>query len=149
MYHKNYMKPLAQKESRSGFTIVELIIVIIVIAILATIAIVSYGSVRRDSIKSSYDATAQQVKLKLGEYYTDNNHYPLQKTDVSAYLTAINAGSTLIAEFAKAEYDYDAYTDSTGTTVCAAAAACQHYTITIAKSNWEGDSTDSNIVVMP
>jgi len=143
------MKLLLDANRRDGFSIVELIFVVLVIGILATIATVSYSQVNNNAKKKSYDATAQQLKLKLGEFYTDNNRYPRLKSDVQTYLTSINAGSSIIDEFAKAEYQYAAYTNSAGTTLCATNPTCQHYQITINKSNWNGGSSDSNIVVKP
>ncbi len=148
VYHKNYMKIL-KKKIHEGFTLVELMIVIAVIAILATITVVSYNGVRNDSIKSAYDATAQQVKLKLGEHYTDNNRYPLNKTAVETYLSNVNAGGTLIADFSEAEIVYAAYTDGSGSTACSSGPDCQYYEITIDKTHWNGSTEDTNIVVKP
>lgn len=63
----------------SGFTIVELIVVIVVIGILASIVTVSYSSSQRRAARTSFESTAQQVKLKLGEYYTDYGKFPSVK----------------------------------------------------------------------
>lgn len=67
---------------KSGFTIVEIIVVIIVIAILATITIVSYNGIVKSAyntqvvsgVKSHYDA----VKL----YYLQNGRFPRTQTEV-------------------------------------------------------------------
>lgn len=137
MYHKWYMtQTLSSKLPRDGSTVVELIVVIVVIGILATISFVSYSQVRRDAQKSSYEATAQQIKLKLSQHYTDNNYYPRLKSNVQTYLTSVNSDSALVTEFAKSEYAYTAYTNSAATTACSTNAACQFYRITVNKSNW-------------
>ncbi len=138
------------KQSRKsrGFTLVELLIVIAVIAILAAIAIVSYASTRNSALKNSYESTAQQVKLKLGEYFTDNNHYPRYKSNVITYLNDINAGSSVVDEFNKSAYTYHSYTNSSMSSSCTGA-NCQYFEIRVNKSNWNGGSSDSNLVVKP
>lgn len=68
---------------KSGFTIVELLIVIVVIAILAAIIIVAYNGVQmraRDS-KRVTDLTTVQKALEM--YYADNGRYPATSTEVS------------------------------------------------------------------
>ena len=63
---------------RSGFTIVELLIVIVVIAILAAISIIAYNGIQqraRDSERVSDISTIQKV---LEIYYAENNRYPLR-----------------------------------------------------------------------
>lgn len=148
MYHKLNMKRYIQRNSH-GFTVVELIVVIVVIGILASVSFLSYSQARNNAIKSKYESNAQQVKLKLSQYFTDNGHYPRLKTDVQTYLTGTNTDSALITEFTKSEYQYTAYTNTAATTTCSTAAACQYYRITINKANWNGGSADSNIVVSP
>jgi prepilin-type N-terminal cleavage/methylation domain-containing protein len=64
------------QKSKSGFTIVELIIVIVIIAILATITIVAYagvqGRARDDRRKTDVAAIAKAMEI----YYDDNGRYP-------------------------------------------------------------------------
>jgi prepilin-type N-terminal cleavage/methylation domain-containing protein len=69
------MKEVMRKK-RTGFTIVELLIVIVVIAILAAISIVAYNGIQeraRDSQRYS-DFSLMQKALKM--YYADNGVYP-------------------------------------------------------------------------
>lgn len=134
------------KEKRRGFTIVELIIVIVVIGILATIAIVSYSGTQNRAKKSSYEATAQQVKMKLGEYFTDNNRYPQDMTAVRSYLTSTVVDSAVKDEFKTPTYAYNAYADSSKGSC--ASSPCQYYEITVTKDKW-GSSTDDNLVIKP
>lgn len=138
------------KINKSAFTIVELIIVIAVIGILASITIVSYTNSRNQADKSAYNATAQQVKMKLGEHYTDNNHYPVNKTLARTYLDNVGANS-LEDDFTHANYAYGAWTSPAKTTVCSTSSpsACQYYEITINKTAWKGSSADSNLVIKP
>lgn len=64
------------QKTRSGFTIVELLIVIVVIAILAAISIVAYSGIQqraRDSQRTNDIATLQKA---LEMYHADNGGYP-------------------------------------------------------------------------
>lgn len=62
--------------SRTGFTLVELLITITIIAILSVIALVSYTSF----IKSSRDAKRQSdlkfIQSALEQYHADQKYYP-------------------------------------------------------------------------
>jgi len=62
---------------RTGFTIVELLIVIVVIGILAAITIVAYNGVQtRANANGSLSDLASFNKL-VQLYYTDNGNYPV------------------------------------------------------------------------
>lgn len=64
------------QKTKSGFTIVELLIVIVVIAILAAISIVAYNGIQqraRDAERAQDIATIQKV---LEMYYIDNGTFP-------------------------------------------------------------------------
>lgn len=137
-----------KQTDKRGFTIVELIIVIVVVGILAAIVIASYSGTRNRAEKSSYDSHAQQVKLKLGEYFTDNNRYPGTKADVVSYLNSINS-SSLATELGKVEYTYAATPAAPTQCTTSGAVLCTSYTITVAKSNWGGGSSDTDVVVNP
>jgi prepilin-type N-terminal cleavage/methylation domain-containing protein len=134
----------------SGFTIVELIIVITVIGILSTIGLISYSGYRTRAAKTAVESTVQQVKLKMGEYYTDKNKYPLLKTDVTQYLNDVGATSAA-TEFSKTVNSTDiVYTPKAqdGTTTCTATTpVCAKYTITVAPAYWGGASGDPSISV--
>lgn len=134
-----------KQSTNRGFTIVELIIIITVIGILATIGIISWSGAQNRAKKNSYQATAEQVKLKLGEYFTEKNKYYGTKAEVATYLGDIGSG-TLKTEFEKAAYQYEEIPDGCTTD---GATLCTSYTITIPMSNWNGSGTDTNIVVSP
>ncbi|MFZ1360451.1 MAG: prepilin-type N-terminal cleavage/methylation domain-containing protein [Candidatus Saccharimonadales bacterium] len=139
-----------------GFTIVELLIVITVLGILITIVAVSYNGVQRSAKKSAIESTAQQVKLKLGEHYTDKNMYPITKADVVTYLNAVDA--TAIASDFNKSYNSTQITyracDSSASS-CAAtncdnvATPCRSYAITIPATAWGGSASDSSTVIRP
>jgi prepilin-type N-terminal cleavage/methylation domain-containing protein len=91
-------------KQKTGFTIVELLIVIVVIAILATLTIVAFNSVQQRARESSVKTALSQAKRKLETYKVDNGTYPLTGNLASAQLSN---SSTLT-------YDYT----SNGTTYC-------------------------------
>jgi len=63
-------------KTRSGFTIVELLIVIVVIAILAAITIVAYNGIQDRAEASKTASAIQAYKKALMLYKTDNGVYP-------------------------------------------------------------------------
>lgn len=74
------MKQWANK--KSGFTIVELLIVIVVIAILAAITIVAYNGIRQRSELSAMQSTISQATKKIQLYAVDNaEQYPATLAD--------------------------------------------------------------------
>ena len=134
---------MASRE-KSGFTIVELLIIIAVIGILATIGIVSYSGTQSRSKKATFQTTADQVKLKLGEYFTDNNRYPASKSEVASYLT--NGGNAELSTKFNNSSDFNYMATPSGC-VTVGSTRCTGYTITTVPSVWGGRSSDPNIVV--
>lgn len=133
---------------KRGFTLVELIIIIAVIGILASIGIVSYSGYRQRAAKTAADSTVQQTKLKLGEYFTDNNKYPVNTAAVTSYLTSIGQ-STLSSELSTIVTGGGTYVASPASCDNSASNPCTGYTITVPKTYWNGGSTDTNIIVTP
>lgn len=79
---------------RSGFTIVELLIVVVVIAILAAITIVAYNGIQNRAKASAAQSAASQVSKKIALWQVDNpNQTPSQETLNT--LTASVSGTTL------------------------------------------------------
>ncbi|NCU29647.1 prepilin-type N-terminal cleavage/methylation domain-containing protein [Candidatus Saccharibacteria bacterium] len=70
------MLKLKTDNPRSGFTIVELLIVIVVIGILAAITIVAYNNVNDKARASSAISALDQAKKKLELYRVENGGYP-------------------------------------------------------------------------
>ena len=62
---------------RSGFTIVELLIVIVVIAILAAISVVAYNGIQQRARDSDRKTGITNLAKALELYYIDNGQYPL------------------------------------------------------------------------
>lgn len=63
-------------KSRSGFTLVELLIVVIIISTLATVALVTYAAQQRDANDNIRKGNATTISEALERYYAKNNEYP-------------------------------------------------------------------------
>ena len=64
------------KKSKSGFTIVELLIVIVVIAILAAISIVAYNGIQARAKDGERLSEIRSIEKALALYYADEGTYP-------------------------------------------------------------------------
>lgn len=73
-------------KQKSGFTVIELLIVIIVIAILAAITLTAFSSVQQRSRESSVKSALSQAKRKLEAHKVDNSGYPLTGSLASAQI---------------------------------------------------------------
>lgn len=70
-----YMK--LQRSTKSGFTIVELLIVIVIIAILATITVVAFNGIQQRAKNTAVVTTVNQVVKLLDGYVAQYNKYPV------------------------------------------------------------------------
>lgn len=95
--------------SKSGFTLVELMIVIVVIAILASVTVVSYGSIQADSRDNVRSIKIYAIASALEDYYQIHGDYPGcpalttdGQTVVSNTLTSLGQPDALVAPQAAA-----------------------------------------------
>ena len=63
-------------KSKSGFTIVELLIVIVVIGILAAITIVAYNGIQERGRDAERSSDIRQLHQALELFYAENSYYP-------------------------------------------------------------------------
>ena len=78
------------KKGRSGFTLVELMIVITVIAILATIAVASFTRVQKQARDTKRKGDMQTLATSLQAYFTENNSYPASLSELApTYIPSI------------------------------------------------------------
>lgn len=79
---------------RSGFTIVELLIVIVVIGILAAIVIVAYNGIQSNASDTVVKSDLASAKKKIEQYKIMNSEYPSGSGMlVGDYKLAISSGS--------------------------------------------------------
>jgi general secretion pathway protein G len=64
------------QKTKSGFTIIELIVVIVIILILSAISIMAYTAVRKNSQTHAADSIARNVMSAAEQYYARNGTYP-------------------------------------------------------------------------
>jgi general secretion pathway protein G len=89
-------------KEKSGFSLVELLVVSTIIALLATIGIVSYSSLSRQSRDSRRQADLQQLRSALEFYRSDNDSYPQALTDLVPSQHILS-----VPEDPKSDYDYE------------------------------------------
>jgi prepilin-type N-terminal cleavage/methylation domain-containing protein len=75
--------PMTAK-ARSGFTIVELLIVIVVIAILAAITIVAYNGIQNRANNTVVQSDMKSFGTKLEQYYIDNERAPASVAELNS-----------------------------------------------------------------
>jgi len=69
------------RKSRSGFTIVELLIVVVVIAILAAISIVAYTGIQNRANDSRRLQDIASIRKALDIYKVNNGRYPIAQAN--------------------------------------------------------------------
>ncbi len=73
-------KQWTRRSKRSGFTIVELLIVIVVIGILAAISVVAYNGIQNRAHSTAVKSDLNNNAKKLEEYKILNGRYPLNES---------------------------------------------------------------------
>lgn len=71
-------------KSRSGFTIVELLIVVVVIAILAAISIVAYTSIQERANSAAIQADLNNLSKKAAEFKALNDRFPIDANELAS-----------------------------------------------------------------
>lgn len=84
-------------KTKSGFTLVELLIVIVVIAILAAVTIVAYNGVQAKAQDSARVSDMTTIEKALELYYIDNGNYP-NYTNYTPGSTKINSSWSTTAD---------------------------------------------------
>jgi len=64
------------RQDKSGFTIIELLVVALVVGILSTLVITTYSGVQAKNRNSNRQASIDKLQSKLETYFAQNNTYP-------------------------------------------------------------------------
>lgn len=72
-------------KSKSGFTIIEVLVTAVVIAIVSSLIVLSYSKIQSDSRDSTRKNTATLVSNALEKYYNKNGEYPSVRSLVNNY----------------------------------------------------------------
>lgn len=81
---------------RSGFTIVELLVVILIIGILVSIAIPRYSSTRDRALLASVRADVRNAETSEEAYFVDAGHYA-SLTELQTYTNYNTAPGNVVA----------------------------------------------------
>jgi len=87
--HKEWA-PRKKQSTKTGFTIVELLIVVVVIAILAAITIVSYNGIQNRAKASAVQSAASQAAKKIALWKVDNAD---QSPDLATFTNLVGSGN--------------------------------------------------------
>lgn len=89
------MKPYLQNRARSGYTLLELLVVIAVIAIIATVGLVSYSGTQKKARDARRQSDLRTISNALEQYYSIcGNVYPTPPGGVAtAMYTAVTCPS--------------------------------------------------------
>lgn len=119
-----------KSRSRSGFTIVEILVVIAIIGILATISIVSYGSWKSTTIANQLKSDLNGVTTAMESARNFDNQYPgtfpssfTPSDNVVLQLAAADTGQFCVnaysTKFSQLMMSYDSKTKVTQQSLCA------------------------------
>lgn len=97
--------------NKSGFTLVELLIVIVIIAILAAITVVAYNGIQARAQLAAAQSDAQSIATKLEVFKTINDNYP---SSISDCPTPTNSDLCL-KPGGDLTYTYNAFAANSGT----------------------------------
>lgn len=89
---------------KSGFTLIELMIVIAIIAVLSAIAMISYGNFLKSARDTRRQSDLKLIQSGLERYHADQKYYPATLS-LTGYLNTIptDPGTNI-------PYSYSAYT---------------------------------------
>jgi len=72
------MKNDNKRQTRSGFTLIEMLVVVAIVGLLSSTLLVGLGDARRKARDARRIADLRQVQNGLENYYSENREYPKQ-----------------------------------------------------------------------
>ena len=72
-------------KGKSGFSLIEVLLVIAIIGLLAVIAIPQFISYRSKSVDAQLKSDLRNAAVAVESYYTKNSAYPSSITDIEGY----------------------------------------------------------------
>jgi prepilin-type N-terminal cleavage/methylation domain-containing protein len=96
------------KNSKQGFTLIEILVVIAIIGILASVALVGLGPVQKKGRDARRISDLRQIQTALELYFTKNGSYPPSGfSNMEEALTGGSIGIKSIPHDPKAGQDYE------------------------------------------
>ena len=104
--------------SRSGFTLVEIMVVVLILALLAAIAIPNYLRARVNAHDAAAQAALKAISTALETYATSNSEYPATTTSLIGvtppyltvdYFSGVHSGFTFTHAITPATYSVTAH----------------------------------------
>ncbi len=131
------------RNSKNGFTLIELIVVVGIIALLAVIVIVSLGSAKSQGDDAARISSVSEIKSALQIYLIDNNSYPAG--DQSVLINALVKGSKRYIASINPYIFYQS-TNQNGT-ICSSNCQSYHLGIPLSGSDNKALANDANLNV--
>lgn len=78
--NKNNMK----NNNRSGFTLIEMLVVVAIIGLLSSVVVVGVGTARKQARDTRRISDIRQIQNALENYYSTNNAYPADQAALYA-----------------------------------------------------------------
>lgn len=115
-------------KSKSGFTIVELLVVIVVIGILASITVVAFNGMRARADDAELASKQSNIYKTLLNYYTVNSYYPCTN-DFNATTLDIPQSTFTLGTSGPVAFSYATWPNTDGSGFGQSTGQCQSFSL--------------------